>query len=83
MKFCFPSKFLKFRKEKDHCDWWSVWINLPIVFVGTEVAPFCDINKVWKIDAPTQIKFESNDCWHSFKITFLGFGFGYARQWDY
>jgi hypothetical protein len=82
MKFCFPSKFPLYRKEIDHMMWWSVWINLPFIFAGTE-SVFCDVNTVWKIEAPTGFKIERNECWHSFRITFLGFGFGYARQWDY
>lgn len=82
MKFVFPKKFPTYRKQKDPCEWWSVWVNLPLIYSGTEI-DFCDVNQVWKIELPTGIEFKRNDFWHSFRITFLGFGFGYARQWDY
>ena len=82
MHFCFPKKFPTFRKQKSDFERWSVSIHLPIIFSGTEPL-FWDTSRVWKIDAPTQIKFEKNDTWHNFKVTFLGFGIDYARQWDY
>lgn len=82
MKFSFPSKFPTYRKQKNDFEWWCVWIQLPLIFSGTEMG-FCDVNEVWKIEAPTEIKYERNEWWHSFRITFLGFGFGYARQWGY
>lgn len=82
MKFVFPKQYPTLRIEKDHFDWWSVYIWLPMVFVGEDVR-FGDVYNTWKIEAPTQINFESNENWHSFNISFLGFGFGYARQWGY
>lgn len=82
MRFVFPTKFPTLKVHKDDFTWWCMWFNLPIIFCGTE-SVFCDVNHVWKVDFPTGIKFERNDFWHSFRIAFLGFGFGYARQWDY
>jgi catalase len=82
MTFCFPPKFPTLRREKEFANWWQVWVNLPILFVGEETN-FCDIIEVLKIEAPTGIEFKRTEFWHSFRITFLGFGFGYARQWGY
>ena len=82
MKFCFPSKFPTYKKKKSDFQWWSIVIYFPFIFKGTE-SDFCDINEVWKIEAPTGFKIECNDCWHSFRVTFLGFGIAYARQWGY
>jgi len=83
MKFCFPKQFLVYEKKGEYFHvWWKVWIRFPFIFKGNE-NDFSDINEVWKIEAPTMIKFERNACWHSFQISFLGFGVGYARQWDY
>jgi hypothetical protein len=82
MGFTFPPQFPQIKIEKDNFSWWSVWINLPHIFIGTEYSIF-DLKTVFKIDAPTGIEFNKTEEWHSFKITFLGFGFGYARQWGY
>jgi hypothetical protein len=83
MPFCFPSKLPRYTNKRDHVEWWSVYINLPCIFYGTEVMAFHDVNTVWKIEAPTGIKFEKNDGWCRFNICLLGFGVGYARQWGY
>lgn len=82
MRFCFPSKFPSYRKENSDFEWFQFSITLPFIFKGIEYQ-MIGYNDVWKIYAPTEIKYEKNEYWHSFKISFLGFGLSYSRQWGY
>lgn len=82
MAFCFP-KARSYRKEKSTFEWWSIGLITPFVFNGTEDGIWGDPKQVWKVLFNTEINYSRSEYWYSFKLSVLGFGFWYSRQWGY
>jgi hypothetical protein len=72
-----------FKRKKSEFEWWGIGLLFPHVIWHGKAYNFIDENRYWVFDAPTQVRFEQNDCWHTFRFSILGFGFWYSKQWSY
>ena len=67
----------------EYCDYFRVYLSLPIFFLGKYVDSWHDENFNFSLRFENNISFTKSDAHWSLTFIILGFGFSLSRQWDF